>query len=90
MPEPTPKVVPLRPRPQPRPRSAAYVYIDELFRIMAERRVGKRYIEAQGGPTVSTLRKWERGEVQNPQLLTIRGALRILGHDLKIVRSNTR
>lgn len=64
---------------------ASQEFIDQLFRLMKMRGVGKAFIEAQGGPCKATLRKWELGETRRPQLVTIRFAFRALGYDLQVV-----
>jgi hypothetical protein len=79
-------VVPLRPA--RRNESPAQPYIDWLFDLMREQNVSKYYIATHGGPCIATLRNWESGRTRSPQLITIRFALRAMGYDLKIVRTN--
>jgi DNA-binding phage protein len=67
---------------------AAWEYIDALFDAMRERNVGKAYVAHNSGVSKSTLRKWELRQVRSPHLITVRFALRAVGYDIKVVRTN--
>lgn len=69
-------------------QDAHWEYIDALFAAMREKGVGKAYVAFNSGVSKSTLAKWEKRQVKSPHLITVRFALRAVGYDIKVVRTN--
>lgn len=58
---------------------------DQVVKLLAESGLSVKGISFRTGVSESTLRNWAKGKTKRPQKITMDFALRVTGHEFKIV-----